>query len=191
MKDKKLIITIILTILILTILVILNINANNIEPKLESYLKKENFKLTEGTRTYYKKLSKIDRDTYLNNIDQKINSNTEYLYFNIDDYSLTNTYMEYENDITRYFTGLYNYQESKLTFIYEVTHSDVYVTVNGSYDTLSKKYKCNIDSFNSNENPNTIKNKFCNTAKYHVTKFANTASSLFNNNILEKMKKNM
>ena len=170
-NKKKIKIIIILIIIIIIMLLIISKITNKKDSKnvVKNYIEKKGFSQVEKSNIYSKIISNTTLDEYFENTENNIATEYQVLYFNLSDYKLSKTYMEYKDNVYRYYTPTYDYKTNTIEYEYEISIEDGYINLTGSYNVKSKKITCNIgNSKNINTNSENLKEAICNKILYNT-----------------------
>lgn len=159
--------------------------------KVKEYITKKGFNQVEKTNIYSKEISEITIDEYFKNADDNIESKYQTLYFDLNNYQLSKTQMEYRNNIYSYFTPTYNYKNNSFNFEYEITFKDGYINFYGEYDIENKDFICDIKNYkNMNAQSSSNQEIICNKILYDMKSFSIEALELIDNSkLINEMKK--
>ena len=183
-NKKKIKIIIILIIIIIIMLLIISKITNKKDSKnvVKNYIEKKGFSQVEKSNIYSKIISNTTLDEYFENTENNIATEYQVLYFNLSDYKLSKTYMEYKDNVYRYYTPTYDYKTNTIEYEYEISIEDGYINLTGNYNVKSKKITCNIgNSKNINTNSENLKETICNKILYNTKDFGIEALELMSN----------
>ena len=183
-NKKKIKIIIILIIIIIIMLLIIPKITNKKDSKnvVKNYIEKKGFSQVEKSNIYSKIISNTTLDEYFENTENNIATEYQVLYFNLSNYKLSKTYMEYKDNVYRYYTPTYDYKTNTIEYEYEISIEDGYINLTGSYNVKSKKITCNIgNSKNINTNSENLKEAICNKILYNTKDFGIEALELMSN----------
>ena len=183
-NKKKIKIIIILIIIIIIMLLIIPKITNKKDSKnvVKNYIEKKGFSQVEKSNIYSKIISNTTLDEYFENTENNIATEYQVLYFNLSNYKLSKTYMEYKDNVYRYYTPTYDYKTNTIEYEYEISIEDGYINLTGSYNVKSKKITCNIgNSKNINTNSENLKETICNKILYNTKDFGIEALELMSN----------
>ena len=181
--DKKKIIILVLGFMII---IAFNIYRNIPSIKLKEYISNRGFILEDDETFYYRKISNNTKEKYEEDKKNNINSNYDYLYFDIYNNKLNEEINEY-ND--KYETSLninYSFPTNNLEFIYRI-HFDnkTNIIFKGKYDEQEANYICEKE-FSNEKIEDNIQKDFCENASYYVDSFVEIKNKIFQNKKIVK-----
>lgn len=146
-KNKKLIV-IIICLLCLGLIFFRLLSKNNLKVLVGNYLEKEDFQKVDDNN-YYKQISETTEEEYFEAKDNGINSITSHFYFDTENFILTKVIMEYDDDISYTYTGVYNYGTKEIDYVYDIDSGKAIVTLKGIYDKENNIFTCDTEYLNN------------------------------------------
>ena len=184
-KKKKLIILIIIIIVII-LGVIWFFTRESFDDKLRNYLLDNDFVLEDDL--YTKQISDISLDEYYEQIDYGNDATYEVLYFDIYNYQLLETNMDYYDGVAMILSSIYDFKDDTLIYTSEVGLNGVNVIFDGSYDGNRKKMTCNVSSSKINLSSGD-ENIICDIIDNNIEDFYDEATNLITDDeLIEGMK---
>ena len=184
-KKKKLIILIIIIIVIL-LGVMWFLTRETFDDKLRNYLLDNDFVLEDDL--YTKQISDISLDEYYEQIDYGNDATYEVLYFDIYNYQLLETNMDYYDGVAMILSSIYDFKDDTLIYTSEVGLNGVNVIFDGSYDGNRKKMTCNVSSSKINLSSGD-ENIICDIIDNNIEDFYDEATNLITDDeLIEGMK---
>ncbi len=185
-KKKKLIIVIIIIIVILLGAMWL-LTRETFDDRLRNYLLANDFVLEDDL--YTKQISDINLDEYYEQIDYGNDSTYEVLYFDIYNYQLLGTTMDYYDGVSNIISSIYDFKNNDLTYTSEVSLDGVTVIFDGSYDGDKRQLVCDVSSSSVNLDSDDI-NTICDIINNNVEDFYEEATNLIDDQeLVEGMRK--
>ena len=185
-KKKKLIIVIIIIIVILLGAMWL-LTRETFDDRLRNYLLANDFVLEDDL--YTKQISDINLDEYYEQIDYGNDATYEVLYFDIYNYQLLGTTMDYYDGVSNIISSIYDFKNNDLTYTSEVSLDGVTVIFDGSYDGDKRQLVCDVSSSSVNLDSDDI-NTICDIINNNVEDFYEEATNLIGDQeLVEGMRK--
>ncbi len=185
-KKKKLIIVIIIIIVILLGAMWL-LTRETFDDRLRNYLLANDFVLEDDL--YTKQISDINLDEYYEQIDYGNDATYEVLYFDIYNYQLLGTTMDYYDGVSNIISSIYDFKNNDLTYTSEVSLDGVTVIFDGSYDGDKRQLVCDVSSSSVNLDSDDI-NTICDIINNNVEDFYEEATNLIDDQeLVEGMRK--
>ena len=181
-KKKELIILIII-IIVIVLGVMWFFTRETFDDRLRNYLLDNDFVLEDDL--YTKQISDINLDEYYEQIDYGNDATYEVLYFDIYNYQLLETDMDYYDGVSMILSSIYDFKDNSLIYTSEVSLDGVTVIFDGSYDGDKKKLVCDVSSSDVNLSSDD-KNTICDGINTNVEDFYKGATNLIDDDELVK-----
>ena len=128
-------------------------------------------------------------DEYSEQIDYGNDSTYEVLYFDIYNYQLLATNMDYYDGVSMVLSSIYDFKDNSLTYTSEVSLDGVTVIFDGSYDGDKRQLVCDVSSSSVNLDSDDI-NTICDIINNNVEDFYEEATNLIDDQeLVEGMRK--
>ena len=184
-KIKKYLIATLLLLVPIFIIILLYNNFLSTKSQLKRILKEKDFTYEQGE--YTKQTSVLSEEEYFKIKKQQENAYTEKMYFDIDNYTLKKSSMDYYNGLTSILNAIFMYKEGYLEYNYELNYNNNSQTfIFEGYYLMSGDYlKCNLINSQKNNLNSNEKETICESIEKEIDRFSNQAVSLFEDTRLE------
>lgn len=185
-SEKKKLIILIIVIIVILLGVMWFLTRETFDDKLRNYLLDNDFVLEDDL--YTKQISDISLDEYYEQIDYGNDATYEVLYFDIYNYQLLETNMDYYDGVAMILSSIYDFKDDTLIYTSEVGLNGVNVIFDGSYDGNRKKMTCNVSSSKINLSSDD-ENIICDIIDNNIEDFYDEATNLITDDeLIEGMK---
>ena len=185
-SEKKKLIILIIVIIVILLGVMWFLTRETFDDKLRNYLLDNDFVLEDDL--YTKQISDISLDEYYEQIDYGNDATYEVLYFDIYNYQLLETNMDYYDGVAMILSSIYDFKDDTLIYTSEVGLNGVNVIFDGSYDGNRKKMTCNVSSSKINLSSGD-ENIICDIIDNNIEDFYDEATNLITDDeLIEGMK---
>ena len=185
-SEKKKLIILIIVIIVILLGVMWFLTRETFDDKLRNYLLDNDFVLEDDL--YTKQISDISLDEYYEQIDYGNDATYEVLYFDIYNYQLLETNMDYYDGMSMVLSSIYDFKDDTLIYTSEVGLNGVNVIFDGSYDGNRKKMTCNVSSSKINLSSGD-ENIICDIIDNNIEDFYDEATNLITDDeLIEGMK---
>ena len=173
-SNKLLIISIVMVILML---ILYFYNSLTIESKFVSSIEKIGYSKVNSSNLYYYNVGDTNLDDFNYSLDNKIESNYEMNYFDVDELLFKKNIRNYSNDNYSLLNEIYDYKNKYVTYSYRlVSNNEATLIFSGKYllENSEFKFTCNKDyryQFDVNNNDDLV----CNYLKDKVLDFYDEA----------------
>ena len=185
-SEKKKLIILIIVIIVILLGVMWFLTRETFDDKLRNYRLDNDFVLEDDL--YTKQISDISLDEYYEQIDYGNDATYEVLYFDIYNYQLLETNMDYYDGMSMVLSSIYDFKDDTLIYTSEVGLNGVNVIFDGSYDGNRKKMTCNVSSSKINLSSGD-ENIICDIIDNNIEDFYDEATNLITDDeLIEGMK---
>ena len=186
MNRKKLIIIIIILITSIFIFTLYNNKSNKTTNQIKKILKETGFKLDNGE--YTKQTSVLSEEEYYKLSDKLKNAYTEKMYFDINNYILKKSSMDYYNNLASILNANFLYKEGCIEYNYELNYNKSNKTFifEGEYIMSGDSFECELINSQNYYLTNEEKEVICSNIEKEIDKFRRQAESLFEDTKLEQ-----
>lgn len=179
MSKKKIIVIGILIGLLLLISLINLFDDDNISDKLDSYFSSSGYTHSDGSNLYYKRVSELSLDKYNEKVNNKEDASYERYCFNSENFTLTKTDYNYEDEVLVDFTPIYSYKNNSFTYNYRIVIGNTGIMYKGYYYKKTDDFSCEKVYYNGDDKLD--EDIICDKIKYDMETFYYEMLQVINN----------